>query len=193
MLEDRHAGAIVPASLVEQVSIAYAKDVDTKWRAFASSAHASASSTVPTPEHDHWEWEKKVSVTARLLPYQTMAIECLGDTQGMMLLETDQNFARLPTERGRPLVYVMFLAAAPWNLPAYASRPRFRGVGTMLLRAAIETSIDLGFKGRIGLHSLPQADAFYSRTGLIPLGADSKKQNLTYFEMDPQAAAAFMK
>lgn len=41
--------------------------------------------------------------------------------------------------------------------------PRLRGVGTALVTAAVALSEDEGFKGRIGLHSLPQAEDFYRR------------------------------
>lgn len=61
----------------------------------------------------------------------------------------------------------------------------------MLLTAAIALSYEEGFKGRIGLHSLPQADAFYRRIGMTDLGPDPACQNLRYFEMTVEQARAF--
>ena len=74
--------------------------------------------------------------------------------------------------------------------------PRYRGVGTILIRAAIELSKIEEFKGRIGLHSLPQANHFYANTcGMTDLGIETTDKNhegLRYFEMTPEQAQAFI-
>lgn len=192
-LHDRHTDEFVRATLLERVDQIYAARTDGQWLTFAASEAARASlAGCPMPEHVHWRWERKVAPTAHLLPYPTLAIECEGVAQGLMLLKTDGEFARLPSELGRPLVYIMFLAAAPWNLPT-AMQPRFAGVGTAMLRAAIEISLDLEFKGRIGLHALPQSDSFYERQGMTLFGPDPDKENLNYFEMTPAQAAALIR
>jgi hypothetical protein len=62
-----------------------------------------------------------------------------------------------------------------------------------MIRAAIALSEELEFKGRIGLHSLPQANSFYANTcGMSDLGMDADYQNLRYFEMTPEQAEAFI-
>jgi len=195
-LEDRHAGHIVPATLVERIDVTYARRTDDLWLTFlaAEVARARAAATsLSLPEHAHWRWERKVAAAGHLLPYPTLAIEFESEAQGLMMLKTDGEFARLPGETGKPLVYVVFLATAPWNLPAVVARPRFRGVGTVLLRAAVETSLDLGFKGRLGLHSLSQSEPFYAGLGMTALGNDPKKENLNYCEMTPAQAVAFVR
>ena len=54
-------------------------------------------------------------------------------------------------------------------------------------------SQELEFHGRIGLHSLPQANDFYDNTcGMTDLGADSDQQGLHYFEMTPEQTRAFI-
>jgi hypothetical protein len=53
--------------------------------------------------------------------------------------------------------------------------------------------MDLGFKGRIALHSLPQANAWYERLGMATFGPDAEKQNLNYYEMTAEGAAAFIR
>lgn len=195
-LEDRHAGEFVAATLIDRIDAAYARRADDLWLTFLTAeiakAHASGS-PLQVPEHAHWRWERKVATVGHLLLYPTSAVEFEGDAQGLMLLKTDGEFARSPGQVGRPLVYVVFLATAPWNLPAVVARPRFRGVGTMLLRAAVESSVDLGFKGRLGLHALPQSEAFYAGIGMTEWGHDPQKENLNYFEMTPEQAAAFLR
>lgn len=195
-LEDRHAGHIVPARLIERIDVAYARRTDDLWLTFLTAEVAKAHAgglTLPLPQHAHWRWERKVAMVGHLLPYPTLAIEFEGDAQGLMLLKTDGEFARLPGELGKPLVYVVFLATAPWNLTSVVARPRFRGVGSVLLRAAVEISSDLGFKGRLALHALPQSEVFYERLGMTALGNDPKKENLKYFEMTPGQADAFIR
>ena len=87
--------------------------------------------------------------------------------------------------------YVEYLEVAPWNRAELGAKPRLRGVGTVLLTAAVALSNGEGFKGRIGLHSLPQADAFYRKIGMTDLGPDAAYQNLRYFEMTVEQARAF--
>ena len=62
------------------------------------------------------------------------------------------------------------------------------------MTAAITISLGEGFKGRIGLHSLPQADRFYRETcGMSDLGPDANYTgNLRYFEMTPDQASRFI-
>lgn len=195
-LEDLHAGNLVPANLIERIDVNYARGADDLWATFLAAEVARAQTSgvpITPPEHSHWCWERKVAATSHLLSYPTLAIECDGKPQGLMLLKTDGEFGRLPEHAFQPLVYVVFLAAAPWNLPTIVARPRFRGIGTMLMRIAIDTSLDLGFKGRLGLHSLPQANSFYERHGMICLGSDRLKQDLEYFEMTAAQAASFIR
>ena len=51
---------------------------------------------------------------------------------------------------GKPIVYVEFVATAPWNRPELQNPPRYRGVGTVMVAPAVELSWDLGYRGRIG-------------------------------------------
>ncbi len=195
-IQDLHSGQFVEAILTERIDVMYAKRADDAWLTFLATAKAlalAAGAHFDPPEHMHWRWERKVLASAHLLSYPTMGIEYEGQVQGLMMLLTDGEFGRLPEQARQPLVYVHFLATAPWNLGAVVAQPRFRGVGTVLLRAAIETSIDLGFKGRMGLHSLPQSETWYDRIGMICLGADSSKQNLKYYEMTAAQAAVFVR
>ncbi|MDE2887257.1 MAG: hypothetical protein OXR72_03525 [Gemmatimonadota bacterium] len=86
-----------------------------------------------------------------------------------------------------------FVENAPWNRPELFTPPRYRGVGSILIRAAVALSDDLEFRGRIGLHSLPQATRFYAKTcGMTDLGTDLDYEGLHYFEMTPEQAQAFV-
>ncbi len=100
------------------------------------------------------------------------------------MMTNDMSSARLKEQFGKPMVYVDFVATAPWNRSELQQPPRFRGVGQVFILAAVETSRAAGFKGRVGLHSLRKAEHFYEkRCGFTRLGPDSSHQDLTYFEM----------
>ena len=85
---------------------------------------------------------------------------------------------------------------ADWEgkwVPELFSPPRYRGVGSILIRAAVALREELEFHGRIGLHSLPQSNGFYANTcGMTDLGADPDHESLRYFEMTPEQARAFI-
>ena len=101
--------------------------------------------------------------------------------QGVLLLESVPLMSRL--EPDRSLVYVRYLATAPWNRRNKIGPGWFRGVGTLLLAHAVQESRDLGCDGRLGLHSLRGSDEFYQRQGLDNLGLDAARRGLTYFEL----------
>jgi hypothetical protein len=61
------------------------------------------------------------------------------------------------------------------------------------MEATVRFSIDEGFKGRVGLHSLPHSEAFYiDECGMTPGERDSKKQNLLWCEFTPEQAQNFL-
>lgn len=96
-------------------------------------------------------------------------------------------------QKGKDLVYVEYVENAPWNRPELADPPLYRGIGSILIRAAIALSIEEEFKGRIGLHALPQSNGFYANTcGMTDLGIDASYHGLRYFEMTPEQAESFI-
>jgi hypothetical protein len=145
-------------------------------------------------QHGHWDWEQKWSYYSAQLSYQSFAIDCHGQTQGLMIVNTIKR-CRIQQQANKHLVYVEYLEAAPWNRRDTPNWNRFSGVGTVLIAAAIQLSINEGNHGRIGLHSLPQADTFYrDKCGMTDLGPDASygPDPLRYFEMTKAQAAAFI-
>ena len=133
-------------------------------------------------EDQYWDWEQKqrIYLSDRAGIYEGYAIECEGLTQGMMLLQV--RGYRSQVESNRRLIYVHSLATAPWNRLSKPDPHGFRAVGSALLRFARFRSEELGYGGLVGLHSLPAAQMFYRKMGMIDGGADAEKENLTYFE-----------
>jgi len=138
-------------------------------------------------EHAHWNWRNKLDrVAAGRL--RLVAVECEGDMQGVMAVDRVPRPASLSAGSA---VYIDYVEAVPWNLRS-ASAPRFMGIGTALLVAAIRLSCDEGHEGRIGLHSLPQAEPFYLRCGLTRVGVDHAYYELPYYECTAQRAAEWL-
>ncbi len=147
------------------------------------------------PQSRHWDWRRKTAALQGMLGNPGFSIVCQGVTQGMMIVDTAMKRCRIDSQKGKDLVYVEYIENAPWNRRELLfNPPRYRGVGTVLIAAAIELSKSEGFRGRLGLHSLPQSNAFYAnRCGMTDLGADAAYHSLRYFEMTPEQAEAFIK
>jgi hypothetical protein len=186
-----------PAQLLDAITEAQLADWEGEWLPELFKAlqrlHRAGVERARWPQSRQWDWRKKVAVLQGMLANPGFSVVCGGVTQGMMFADTTTKRCRIPGQVGKDLVYVSFVENAPWNRKELFNPPRYRGVGTILMRAAIELSKELEFKGRIGLHSLPQANGFYANVcGMTDLGPDAAYQDLRYFEMTPNQAEAFV-
>ena len=166
---------VVDANLLN-LSSKHLADFDTFWKPRLQTS---------TAEDRHWDWVNKY-LNLSTPNYENYALECENITQGLMILELDCHRSRL--ESGKNLVYIDYLSTAPWNRPSIQNPPSFKGVGTTLFTFAIERSFDSGYKGRLGLHALPEAEAFYAKLKMVDFGYDAEKQNLKYFELSKDKA-----
>ena len=132
----------------------------------------------------HWDWPAKFPERAGQLEWNSVALRCGGMTQGLMYLNLLRR-CRLPSQAHQHLVYIDLLATAPWNRLAFGL-PGYRGVGDVLMTEAILISKAEGFDGRVGLLSLPQANAFYERWEMERLGPE--KGGLFYYELTAEKA-----
>jgi len=153
---------------------------------------AQGASVPALPQHVHWNWAIK-AMQHQLLAYQSLGIEAGGKMQGLLMVCLAGHLARLEPDKGKPVVYVEFLETAPWNAREFSTAPLYKGVGRRLMQAAARLSGDEGFAGRVGLHSLPQATAFYvDACEMQALGPDSAYYNLEYFELTAAQAVVFL-
>jgi hypothetical protein len=155
--------------------------------------HRAGVERVHWPQSRHWNWRQKTQALQGMLAHPGFSIVCNGTTQGMMIVDTTMHRCQVENQKGKDLVYVEYVENAPWNRPELADPPLYRGIGSILIRAAIALSIEEEFKGRIGLHALPQSNGFYANTcGMTDLGVDANYHGLRYFEMTPEQAEAFI-
>ena len=179
-LLNRASEQFEPADVFQELDDKNFDDFDQLWKPGFSS---------PAPD-SHWDWVAKARDAVSSMALETFALECAGDTQGLMLVNL-ASFAKLDSQRGRDLVYVELIATAPWNRSTQSQAGKYKGVGRVLIATAIHLSIEQGFGGRIGLHSLSTSQSWYRDTlGLTDCGYDGAK-NMHYFEMTDQQAQAF--
>lgn len=189
--------SMVEAELWDSITERHVEDWETEWvpelfKAIQRLRRAGIE-IAEWPESRDWNWRTKAAHFKGMLGRQGFAIMCEGVTQGMMFVDLTRR-ARHPDHEGQHLVYVDFLEAAPWNRPGLvADKAKYRGVGSLLILAAVMLSKEEEFHGRIGLHSLPQANGFYANhCGMHDLGQDADYGKLRYFEMTSTNAAAFL-
>lgn len=179
-LFDCRIGALAPAELYDEILPDHLADTELLWKPIKDRRRQ---------QHRHWDWRAKLADAAGYLFYQGFAVVAEGKTQGLMMVDRSKT-ARIPVQQGKDLVYIAFLETAPWNL---GQQRLYRGVGTALLAAAIQCSLDDGFRGRIGLHSLPQSEDFYRKCSMTEFDRDPDYEDLIYFEMSESRAAEFMR
>ena len=189
-LKESASNKLVRASLFDEVADQHLAMWRTTWCP-AMAKHRAGRVTQGNPEDSHWDWQGKANQWRRLLGYHSFAIVCRHELQGLMLAN-DLKAARLSEQFNKPIVYVDYLATAPWNRTAVQIPPRYRGVGSVFMAVAIQLSLDMNYRGRIGLHALPAAEPFYQNTcGMTALGRDMTCQNLMYYEMTEAQAMLF--
>ncbi len=109
----------------------------------------------------------------------------------MMQLDDDHVLLR-SRKVGARAVYVSFLEVAP-QIRVGSWERRFIGLGAAMLTFAVVRSRQLGFEGRIGLHSVLQARGFYTNLGFHELDDPGLNEYWeSYLELSPDAADRFM-
>ncbi len=155
-LVDAATGNTVDAVLVNDVNDDTLLAADQSWiPMLLQAAREEIARGIPPAPHSHWRWQNKTGTNRG--GRRIIGIECGGEVQALIALCLDKK-CRLPVQAGLPLVYVDYIETAPWNMKRYAEQPRFRGCGPRLIGAAVEISVNLGWAGRLGLHSLEEDD-----------------------------------
>jgi hypothetical protein len=138
-------------------------------------------------EDHHWDWFNK-SRGMQGDEYEWFFTYAEGKPQGACVIY----HPRASKLSDGDIFYVEFFAVAPWNRTSRLHERQFRGVGTLLLRAALAYSIDvLMLKPGFALHSLPQAVGYYERLRMVR-SEDHDKDVLIYFELPEHEAKDFL-
>lgn len=150
----------VQARLVRLTREMAADRIDGQWwkiGAFKSAIQAEG-------DH-HWLWRKIIGVLRTQRNKEALAVETEDRAiQGAIVYRID---AISQVEPDFGAIYVERLATAPRNRPWLVNPPHLRGVGKILLLAAVRHSYLLGLGGRVWLTSLPseRTRMFYVNRG----------------------------
>lgn len=194
---DRASDQLVDAELTNEIGMEHLLEAQEKWRPIVvAEAKRQAAAGTPAselPSHWHWDWSLK-RAELELLGIVFYGIKRDSELQGLMKLETGPQWrCRLEEQRGKELIYVDYAEVAPWNVRLLTPTPRYGAVGSRLVEAAVRESIAQGFKGRLGLHSLPTSEGFYKDScGMTPVERDDFKQDLLWMEYTPEQAKRFL-
>lgn len=185
-LYDNREKTMVMAALIENIEQERIKETGLEWkRRRREISEKKFFVGLPVPEHFHWDWGRKLDEAGT-----SFAIEYHGEIQGLMLVDTVSYLTRLFPDWDKPILYISYIENAPHNI----YDKQFFGIGEQLYRFAIYHSIKTGSEGRVGLHSLPQAEDFYEeKCGMTRMRADSSYQNLVYFESTKIQSQVFLK
>ena len=164
----KHAlsGQYVTAQVVHLTRFAAWYWVDRPWSKF-SGPYVDGYDARPDA---HWKWNSFVRRHRKNQDLVRCGSLLTPDerTQGAIIYRFDGASILEPDERA---VYIEYLAASPYNRKDCARDPLYAGVGSGLLTLAILHSYDLGFGGRVVLHSLPTAVKFYKKHDFVKTGA----------------------
>ena len=196
LIYERSSREYVTAELHDDVSAEQLAEAESQWKPFREQSLDRLFSRGKPPkrihalfQHFHWDWHKKAQM---VLCTERPGVRCLGITlagqwQGLAMLDLAGHTAELGEDKGQPLIYVEFLESAPWNLKAICDEPRYGLTGRRLMEAVVRQSVEMGFGGRVGLFSLPQAELFYERCGMTHVAGETQL-GMKWYEMTERGA-----
>ncbi len=106
-----------------------------------------------------WEWDRLIEYSlAEPEQFVCYSLLAQGGLQGLRMLEVSKDEVE---EYG---THALRLSTAPWNRKP---EQRFRGVGSLLVAAGLVRSVEDGHEGCMHCSSLPRAEAFHQRNGMV--------------------------
>jgi GNAT superfamily N-acetyltransferase len=176
----------VKAQLIRLTRDLAAKGIDGTWW------NLPVSKSVREEEGDnHWLWRKIVGSNHAKLTWQALAVQSTSSAiEGAITYRID---AKSQLQPGEGAVYVDRIAAAPRNRPWIVKTPKYQGIGSVLLLAAVRHSYLLGLGGRVWLTSLPseRTRKFYRDRGFEVIFEEA--DGMIGFELPSAAAEEWLK
>jgi hypothetical protein len=141
-------------------------------------------------EDAHWKWAEKATDVCYTTGVEHVMIMHEDEVHGVMI--TSLPDSPPPLSSLHDLLYVEYLAVAPWNRSQAGDQQRFKGIGPLLLGHAVRRSRSKERQGHVGLHSEPRAITFYDGIRLRRCGPDPDQERRQYFEGDAAWADRFL-
>jgi hypothetical protein len=133
-------------------------------------------------EDGHWAWDEFIDQAfADPEQFVVYALEARGELQGLRMIQVAKDEVE---EYG---IHALRLSTAPWNRePAI----RYRGVGSLLVAAAILRSQADNRAGHLHCESLPEAEEFHRRNGMVAF--DGLSDGLSRYRFTRETAERFL-
>lgn len=188
----------VPYEVAMGWDLLAAHDCDQLWRVFNLELLAYVQENFSGEEQNkvlatlsledfNWEWQKK-SMLLKTDEYVWFFLKAEGVPQAACLIHHPKHSQIDQSD----IFYIEFIAVAPWNRDNPYKGRRFRGLGRILVDAALDHSVNtLGLVHGFSLHSLPKAEPFYKALGMQPFPA-ADKDTLAYYEMPRETAKGLL-
>lgn len=137
-------------------------------------------------DDSHWEWFKK-SVHFKSDEYRWFFIMVDNVPQAACVLYHPKKSALADMN----VFYIEYIAVAPWNRENPMEPRKFKGLGSLLIKAVINFCVGkFAFNHGFSLHALPRAVDFYQKIGMQHIEAHDKGV-LQFFEMPNDVAIAY--
>jgi hypothetical protein len=137
----------------------------------------------PDAEDAHWEWDKFMDwPTFYPDRFAVYALEAAGELQGLRMLEVSED------DVDQYGIHALRLSTAPWNRPPFR---RYEGVGSLLVGIAILRSARDSHDGCIHCESLPGAEDFHEKNGMV-LFDDLSEEGLRRYRFTGETGSDFL-
>jgi hypothetical protein len=135
----------------------------------------------------HWEWLVK-SCVLKSEEYDWFFLMCENKPQGACVIYHPKTSFFDEAN----IFYVEFVAVAPWNRKNPMAKREFNGVGSMILKHAIEYATkELNLRCGFSLHAIEKAIPYYTKIGMVA-EPTLDKERLKYLEMPESKAIEFV-
>lgn len=137
----------------------------------------------------HWRWFNKTFVLSDPNTYEWFYLIADNDIQAVAVV-FHPKISRFDTDQ---IIYIDYLAVAPWNRNTVIADKRFSGLGSKLIKVLnLHLGKALSYREGFSLHSLAQAKTYYESIGMKDFGPDSNKHDMHYFEMEASIARGYI-
>lgn len=186
----KNDGEIVDASIESGVDFKYLEECN-QWSEYVLKMLVKAEelgSRIDIMVEDfHWDWLSKYPryFGEEFIWYFLKANETI---QAVAIIYHPKNSA---TSAGE-IFYVEYISVAPWNRKSNLYSKVYSNIAPTMLQAIQKHIIEkYGYKYGFSLHSLPQAERFYSSIGMMQIPSLAK-DGMKYFELEESLARTFV-
>ena len=134
-----------------------------------------------------WPWKEHISRARSDAGWLALTLGRGSTLDGLLSLRLAPGGSRLSL--GADIVYVEYIGIAPSHQWPPLGQRLIRGIGKTLMLATMRTSQKIGCRGRVGLHSKPDAVPFYRSLRMTEVEYEQTDDGRwLYFETTPDIA-----